>query len=113
MLFYSSYGDEEGLKYLLDISEKEGKYNVAFETAYLLAQPDSCVRILMKSKRYSEAGMFAKAYIPTMIPEIMKEWGDVLKQNSLLFVPENICESPDFKEQMKQSTNIFNSKINP
>jgi len=43
LLFYSSYGDEQGLHYLLDLSEKEGKYNVAFETAYLLALPERCV----------------------------------------------------------------------
>ena len=57
--------------------------------------------------------MFAKAHIPTMIPEIMKEWSDILKQNSLLFTPENICESPDFKDQMSKSAQIFTQKINP
>jgi hypothetical protein len=95
------------------LSEKEGKYNVAFETAYLLALPERCVQILMKSKRYSEAGMFAKSYIPSMIPEIMKDWGEILKQNNLLFIPENISESPEFKEQMQTASSIYDSKIAP
>ena len=52
----------------------------------------------MKSKRYAEAAMFAKSYYPKMIPEIIKEWGDVLKHNDLLFIPENILESKEFKK---------------
>lgn len=103
LLFYSSYGDEVGMKYLLEESDKAGKYNIAFETAYLLADPERCVSILMKSKRYSEAGMFAKSYIPAMIPQIMKEWGDVLKSNGLQFIPENISESPEFADQMREA----------
>ena len=30
LLFYSSIGDEEGLEYLLEASEANGKYNVAY-----------------------------------------------------------------------------------
>jgi len=30
--------------------------------------PEACVNILIKSKRYAEAAMFARSYIPTMIP---------------------------------------------
>ena len=46
LLFYSSYGDEEGLNWLLEETEKAGKYNVAYETAYILGQPEKCVDIL-------------------------------------------------------------------
>jgi coatomer subunit beta' len=46
-LFYSSYGDEEGLKYVMAESEKDGKYNIAYEAAYLLALPEECLSILM------------------------------------------------------------------
>ena len=55
--------------------------------------------------------MFAKSYIPSMIPEIMKDWGDILKQNNLLFIPENISESPEFKEQMQTASEIYETKI--
>lgn len=79
LLFYSSFGDQEGLKYLLEESEKAGKFNVAFETAYLLALPEKCCEILVKSKRFAEAAMFARSYIPSLIPVVMKEWGEILK----------------------------------
>ena len=83
LLFYSSYGDEAGLQYLLDVAEKDGKFNVAYECAYLLALLERCIQILTKSKRFAEAAMFARTYIPIKIPEIMKQWEEVLKQNQL------------------------------
>jgi len=57
--------------------------------------------------------MFAKSYVPSMIPEIMKDWGDILKSNNLLFIPENISESPEYKEQMQQAQSIYETKISP
>ena len=86
-MFYSSYGDEQGLKKLLEDSEAAGKYNVAFETAYLLAMPERCVKILMASKRFAEAAMFARSYCPTMVSSIMKEWSSFLDQIKLPFQP--------------------------
>jgi coatomer subunit beta' len=55
LFFYSSYGDEQGLLSLLEESEADGKYNVAFEVAYLLALPERCVDILVKARRFAEA----------------------------------------------------------
>lgn len=111
LLFYSSYGDEEGLKSLLKEAEENGKYNVAFEVAYLLALPEKCVDILVKSKRFAEAAQFAKSYIPHKVPELMEQWGNILKQAELPFLPENIFESPAFSQHMKLSTVVFKDNI--
>lgn len=43
MLFYSSYGDQEGLQNLLEESERNGKYNVALDVAYLLGDAERCI----------------------------------------------------------------------
>lgn len=79
LLFYSSYGDEEGLQKLIDSAERNGKYNVALEAAYLLADPEKCIQILLKSKRVAEAAMFARAYAPSKVELVMKQWEDLLK----------------------------------
>ena len=47
MLFYTSYGDQEGLFYLLEQAENAGKFNIAYEVAYLLALPEKCFDILI------------------------------------------------------------------
>lgn len=93
LLFYSSIGDEEGLEYLLEASEANGKYNVAYQSAYMLAKPERCVDILLASKRYSEAAMFARAYCPAEIERVHTEWSNVLKASALPFLPVKIQET--------------------
>lgn len=112
-LFYSSYGDEEGLKFVLEEAESEGKFNIAFEAAYLLALPNRCLDILLKSKRYAEAAMFARSYCPDELPPIIKDWSELLKQNSLPFIPENIFESVELKDTMQQAREIYENQIKP
>jgi coatomer subunit beta' len=79
LLFYSSYGDEDGLKKLVEDAEKNGKYNVALEAAYLLGDAERCITILLKSKRVAEAAMFARAYAPSKVTLVMKQWEETLK----------------------------------
>ena len=59
-------------------AEEAGKYNVAFEAAYLIADVDRCLNILLKSKRMGEAAFFAKAYAPSRLAEVTKSWGNYL-----------------------------------
>lgn len=65
MLFYSSYGDLEGLQFVLDEADKNGKYNVALQASYLVGDVDKAISILLKSKRVAEAAFFARAYAPS------------------------------------------------
>ena len=92
-LFYSSYGDVEGLEYVLKHATENGKYNVAFETAYLLGQPETCVEILKAAKRYAEAVMFARSHCPEKIASVQKLWNDVLVQSKLPFSSEEVYKS--------------------
>jgi coatomer subunit beta' len=58
---------------------ESGKYNVAFEAYYLLAEPDNCIDVLIKAKRIAEAAIFAKAYVPSRISELIPLWSKSLK----------------------------------
>lgn len=89
LLFYSSYGDKEGLKRLAERTEESGKFNVAYEAAFLIGDADRCLNILLKAKRMGEAAYFAKAYIPSRLAEVTKLWGDFLKEQGLPFCPES------------------------
>ena len=83
LLFYSSYGDQEGLTKMAEKAMTMGKFNVAFEAYFLLAQPDKCPDVLVKSKRVAEATLFAKAYVPSRLAEMTKLWEANLKENGL------------------------------
>jgi len=60
-------------------AEKNGKYNVAFEAYFILAQVDSCIDVLVKSKRMAEAAIFARAYAPSRLGEMIPLWTSNLK----------------------------------
>ena len=83
LLFYSSYGDQEGLQKMAEAATQKGKFNVAFEAYYLLAQPDACINVLVKAKRIAEATLFAKAYVPSRLTELIKLWEEHLKEQGL------------------------------
>lgn len=74
LLFYSSYGDQEGLQKLAASAEAAGKFNVAFEAYFILAQVDSCIDVLVKAKRMAEASLFARAYAPSRLAELIPQW---------------------------------------
>jgi len=80
LLFYSSYGDQEGLTKMAAAAEAKGKYNVSFEAYFLLAQPDKCINVLVKAKRIAEAAQFANAYVPSRLAEMTKLWEEHLKE---------------------------------
>jgi len=55
---------------LAEKAEASGKYNVAFEAAYMCADVDRCLNILVKAKRMGEAAMFARAHAPSRLQEV-------------------------------------------
>ena len=80
LLFYSSYGDFQGLKNVSERAEKVGKYNVAFQAAYMVADVDRCLSILLASKRFGEAAYFARAYCPSELSRVTGLWTESLKE---------------------------------
>lgn len=74
LLFYSSYGDQLGMQRLAASAEASGKFNVAFEAYFILAQVDSCIDVLVKAKRIAEAAIFARAYAPSRLTELIPKW---------------------------------------
>lgn len=90
LLFYSSYGDQEGLKSMAVQAVEIGRYNVAYEAYYLLAEPDNCIDVLLKANRVAEATIFAKAHAPSRLNELIPKWSQYLKSQELQFQPEDI-----------------------
>ncbi len=66
------------MKKMAKAALESGKYNVAFEAYYLLAEPDNCIEVLIKAKRVAEAALFAKAYAPSRLAELIPKWSKTL-----------------------------------
>jgi coatomer subunit beta' len=102
LLFYSSYGDHAGLSGLAKSAEEAGKYNVAFEAAFVVQDVDRCLNILVKAKRMGEAAMFAKAHTPSRLAEVTQKWAALLKEQGLPFQPEMLNVSDqDLQHEQK------------
>ncbi len=71
-------------------AEANGKYNVAFQAAYLTGDADKCLQILLKSKRTAEAAFFARAYCPSKLDQVIASWEETLKLKKLPFQPESL-----------------------
>ena len=92
------------------MAESLGKFNVAFEAYYMLAQVDSCINVLMKARRFAEAAIFARAYAPSRLSEMMPQWGAILKEQNLPFQPDDITKMQEaqindeiaFERQIRQ-----------
>jgi coatomer subunit beta' len=59
----------------------------------LLAEVDKCIEVLVKSKRMAEATIFAKAYAPSRLTEMIGLWSLNLKENNYPFQPDDISKT--------------------
>eukprot|EP01060_Flectonema_neradi_P036868 TRINITY_DN724_c3_g1_i1.p1 TRINITY_DN724_c3_g1~~TRINITY_DN724_c3_g1_i1.p1 ORF type:complete len:926 (+),score=178.99 TRINITY_DN724_c3_g1_i1:309-2780(+) len=74
LLLYSSTGDQEGLKQVVEMASSKNRHNVAFTASYMLGDLKKCVNLLCETGRIPEAGIFARSYIPEMVPEVVTKW---------------------------------------
>jgi len=49
--------------------------------------------VLVKSKRTAEAAIFARAYAPSRLAEMIPLWGGHLKDNNFPFMPDDITQT--------------------
>jgi hypothetical protein len=101
LLFYTSYGDREGLQHVVEIAEEAGKFNVAFEASFNLGNAEKCIEILVKSNRSPEAALFAHAYCPSMLPNLTTAWAKHLQTMKLPFSPVDVTKEADFAFEEK------------
>ena len=57
--------------------------NVAYMCYYLTNNSQKCLDVLIKSKRYSEASLFARTYCSDRISECVRLWKDSLTDKTL------------------------------
>ena len=53
---------------------------------------DSCIDILVAAKRMAEAAIFARAYAPSRLPELLPKWSAMLKEQNFPFQPDDITQ---------------------
>jgi coatomer subunit beta' len=59
------------------------KMNVAYMCYFLTNNPQKCLDVLIKSKRFSEAALFARTYCSDRISECVKLWKNSLMDKTI------------------------------
>jgi coatomer subunit beta' len=74
LLLYSSLGDLEGFKKLSQLTLHDGKNNLAFLTHFLIGDLNTCLSILIDTKRFPEATFFCRTYLPKETSKVLTLW---------------------------------------
>ena len=109
LLYYSCIQDREKLRNLAENSQKNGNYNVSFSAYFQINDVENCLKILIDSKRYPEASIFARTYIPSKLNEIIELWnGEIEKEdeNNRMSVKIVNPVSEENKENLEKCENI-------
>jgi len=81
LLIHSSLGNRTALAKLGGEAAKAGRYNIAFTCFYLTHRLEECLQILMTTKRYAEAAMFCRSFLPDKIDDVVVQWQTNLSED--------------------------------
>ncbi|GJJ05895.1 hypothetical protein Clacol_000082 [Clathrus columnatus] len=102
LLLLLAIGDRTSLHSLGQKALQEGQENIAFTTLLQLGDADACVELLLKTKRFAEAALFARTYAPSQIPQTIAAWKQDLASGgkaNLAAAIANPIENPDLFEE--------------
>ncbi|KAL6307108.1 coatomer beta [Sparassis latifolia] len=102
MLLLLAIGDQHGLAKLARTAEEKGQNNLAFASLLQLGDPKACVDLLVKTHRAPEAAMFARAYTPSKVPEVVTAWRTELQAKNRPKLASAIADpaaNPDLFEE--------------
>jgi coatomer subunit beta' len=113
LLIYTATGDRDGLKALSEQAESSGAHNVAFSCLWQLADVNSCIGLLAKTSRNTEAVFFSQTYKPSETPKAVKLWKESLEKmkksrvSRTIGVPgEDVELFPEWEEYLKLENEI-------
>lgn len=121
LLLYTSTANAKALTELGNKALAEGLNNLAFLCFCSTHSPSRCLEILINTKRYPEASMFARTYLPSQLAKVVKLWKeDLQKQNKtnlakIIVEPGQDSEEkyfPKLKESQILEEKILNNFVN-
>jgi len=74
LLQASAQGNKPLVSEVATLSIAAGRYNVAFVSLFISGQLEKCLDLLINTKRLPEAALFARSYLPSHVPRILKLW---------------------------------------
>ncbi|CAO3613410.1 unnamed protein product [Cunninghamella blakesleeana] len=96
LLFYTSSGNQSGLREVAEKAIAQGKNNIAFTALYELGETEQVIDLLIKTDRIPEAAVFARTYAPQQMSKITKLWKSNLESQNRKKVAESLADPADY-----------------
>jgi coatomer subunit beta' len=97
ILLASASSDKQLMASIGDQSRKNGQFNIAFLSNFVLGKLDQCLDILIENQRLPEAAFFARTYLPTQISRIVGLWREKLKQMNMERAAQALANPIDYE----------------
>ena len=110
LLYYSSIQNRKKLKIFATEAKKEGIFNVAFSSFFQLNNYQECLNILLDSRRYPEAAVFARTYIPSKLNDVIELWNKQIEEedkNNRITMKIVSPINKDNQEDLMKTENIY------
>ncbi|CAO3643510.1 unnamed protein product [Cunninghamella echinulata] len=96
LLFYTSSGNQSGLREVANKATAQGKNNIAFTALYELGETEQVIDLLIKTDRIPEAAVFARTYAPQQMSKITKLWKAHLESQNRKKIAESLADPVDY-----------------
>jgi coatomer subunit beta' len=97
ILLASASSDKQLMSTIGDQSRKNGQFNMAFLSNFVLGKLDQCLDILIENQRLPEAAFFCRTYLPSQIGRIVGLWREKLKQMNMERAGQAIANPTDYE----------------
>lgn len=74
LLLGTCLADRRLLERVADDCRRAKNFSVGFVCYWTLGQSANCLEILLESRRYGEAAVFAKSYLPSRLKGVIDDW---------------------------------------
>lgn len=97
ILLASASSDKQLMSNIGDQSRKNGQFNIAFLSNFVLGKLDECLEILIENQRLPEAAFFCRTYLPSQIGRVVGLWRDKLKQMNMERAAQALANPTDYE----------------
>ena len=97
ILFASASSDRKLMASIGDQSRKNGQFNIAFLSNFVLGKLDECLDILLENHRLPEAAFFCRTYLPSQIARVIGLWREKLNQTNMERAAQALANPTDYE----------------
>jgi coatomer subunit beta' len=97
ILLASASSDKQLMSTIGDQSRKNGQFNMAFLSNFVLGKLDQCLEILIENQRLPEAAFFCRTYLPSQIGRVVGLWREKLKQMNMERAAQALANPTDYE----------------